>query len=80
VKGTLVTLEISAACAKSLRWTLFTTAYRRVAGGEMTVLGRSAWRWDLRDDKGRAVASGLYYLSVEVEGEARRLYRILALR
>ena len=44
---------------------------RRLAEKAQGHAGRNEAAWDLRDDQGRAVPSGLYFVQVRVDGDAR---------
>jgi len=44
---------------------------RTLANGALPA-GLHARRWDGRDDRGKAVASGVYYVSVEADGYTGR--------
>ncbi|HTM00069.1 MAG TPA: FlgD immunoglobulin-like domain containing protein, partial [Candidatus Omnitrophota bacterium] len=58
--------------AASLR--ILDAAGRRVRAVELGVLGAGehAWRWDGRDDRGRSVASGSYFVEVRVGARRAR--------
>ena len=60
-------------------WTVFTTAFRKVAGGPILLAGAGTVQWDLKDSTGKPVASGLYYLRVSVKTDAGSSTRILKL-
>ncbi len=49
----------------SLVWDVFTTAFRKVAGGTQSFGGNSTLNWDLTDRNGKPVSSGLYYIRVK---------------
>ncbi len=60
--------------AASVRLTVLDLAGRRVRtllDGDQPA-GQHAVRWDARDESGRAVASGVYFVSLEAEGHAIR--------
>ena len=65
-----------------MTWDVFTTAYRKVAGGAQGVRGEGTLQWDLTDDRGTRVAAGLYFLRVRVTGRlsADKILKVLVLR
>jgi len=56
-----VSVDLSSPCPTEVRWSVVTVAYRKVLAGSAHVDGRTTVAWDLRDDRGRPVAGGLYY-------------------
>ena len=69
--GSTVTLDV------------FTTAFRMVAWSSQTLSGNSVLSWDLRDQWGMGVASGLYYLRVRVVSEGiptTQILKVIVLR
>ncbi len=49
----------------NLVWDVFTTAFRKVAGGSLAFSGNTTIDWNLMDRGGTPVASGLYYIRVK---------------
>ncbi len=60
-------------------WTVFTTAFRKVASGTILLSNGGALQWDLKDSSGVPVASGLYYLRISVKSDSGSLTKILKL-
>lgn len=52
----------------TITYDVFTTAFRKIAGGVSTTSTTANIQWDLRDSSGAYVANGLYYLRVSVTG------------
>ena len=75
---TRIALTVGEAAPAALRiYNLLGQKVRTLAEGEWLSPGAHAFEWDAADDAGRRVASGVYYLVVEV-GD-RRMARVLAL-
>jgi hypothetical protein len=75
-----VSVDLSSVCPTDARWSIVTVAYRKVLAGSVHVDGRTTVAWDLRDDKGRPVAGGLYYfLLTDATGTKTRV-SILVMR
>jgi hypothetical protein len=76
-----VNIEIQA--RGTATWTVFTTAFRKVAGGTSFITGNGVIQWNLEDGEGKPAASGLYYLRVETKADQQtstRILKILVLR
>jgi hypothetical protein len=55
--------------ASSARVSIYTVSGRRVLRTELAgFAGRNAFRWNLRDESGDAVANGVYLVVLEIEG------------
>ena len=67
-------------CEKRVVWSVFTTAYRKVAEGELMATGRTTLAWDHRDARGKPVAGGLYYWVFRVEGCPTSIRTLVVLR
>ena len=78
--GTQVQVDLFSACPKSVHGVVMSVAYRKLAYFMVRVSGQSKTGWDLRDLKGREVASGVYYLVLQTDGENRIVRKILVLR
>jgi hypothetical protein len=65
---------------KRVVWSVFTSAYRKVAEGELMATGRTTLTWDQRDAWGKPVASGLYYWVFRVEGCPTSIRTVVVLR
>ena len=60
-----MSIQIQLPAGSSVEWSVFTTAFRKVAGGSQDVSGNNALTWDLKDQNGASVADGLYYIRVK---------------
>jgi len=78
-----VNIEIQASGMVSVNWTVFTTAFRKVAHGTETFTNGGLFQWDLTDLSGKPVASGLYYMRLEIKtgtGSTQKILKILVIR
>ncbi len=67
----------------TVKGSVFTTNFRKVAVHKVTFYGNGTYEWDLTDGMGSPVASGLYYLRLEVKddsGSYQRVLKVLVLR
>jgi hypothetical protein len=67
----------------AVKGSVFTTNFRKVAEGKAAFYGNGTYQWDLTDKAGAPVASGLYYLKLELRddsGSYQRVLKILVLR
>jgi hypothetical protein len=55
-------------CPKTVKMTVVTAAYRQVYQEEMNVLWNKTAVWNITDDKGARMASGLYYIIFTMDG------------
>jgi hypothetical protein len=78
-----VSLQLRVPSGSTVQWSVFTTAFRKIVDVSNPVPGNSlALVWNLDDNWGKPVASGLYYLRVQVTGPARetKVLKILVIR
>jgi hypothetical protein len=78
-----VTVQVQAPAGSTVEWSVFTTAFRKIVGASQPVPGdHFVLVWDLEDQWRKPVASGLYYLKVQVAGPAKasKVLRVLVLR
>jgi hypothetical protein len=75
-----VKIVLSSSCPVKLKWSIFTTSYRMISGGEVTVLGRTEVSWDQKDLKGRLVSNGLYHFILRDKSGKMKKISILVLR
>jgi hypothetical protein len=64
-------------------WAVFTTAFRKIREGSVEFDGTGNCVWDEKDLSGTPVASGLYYLRVEIRSGGtlfQKVEKILILR
>lgn len=78
--GAVVQVDLFSACPKNVHGVVMSVAYRKLADFRVMVSGQSRTGWDLRDLKGREVASGVYYLILQADGENRIVRKLLVLR
>lgn len=58
------------------RWSVFTTAFRKIAWGDSDLSGSQTFGWDLKDHTGVPAARGLYYLRLELSGDFGKVQKI----
>jgi hypothetical protein len=66
----------------TLKWSVFTVSFRKVASGIQSIDGSGNFQWDLRDRSGTKVSLGLYYVRIEVVGTGgsiKKIFKILVL-
>jgi hypothetical protein len=81
--GGPVTIQLNLSGSTKVKWDIFTTAFRRVAGQSANALPGNYLVWDLRDQEGQEAANGIYYWRVELKdagGTRVRLAKVLVLR
>ena len=75
-----VKLDLQSVCAKRVRWSVFSAAYRKIGEWEIEVSGRQTVNiWNLTDAKGKRVAAGLYYIVFAPEGQKRKVLSVVVL-
>ena len=75
--GPDVIIPIHGLGSLTVEWDVFTTAFRKIAGGSTSINGSGVVQWDLRDKNGTKVASGLYYLRMEIRKDSNHLRKVL---
>jgi hypothetical protein len=78
-----VSLQAQVPDGSTLEWSVFTTSFRKVLDISNPISGNNAVLvWNLEDNWQRPVASGLYYLRVQVSGpvKASKIVKILVIR
>lgn len=75
--GGAVNVQVQGSGMVTVNWSVFTTAFRKIAQGTATFTNGGAFRWDLTDLSGKPVASGLYYLRLEVKADSGTLHKTL---
>jgi hypothetical protein len=81
--GRPVTVQLNLSGSYKVRWDIFTTAYRRIAGDNSISLPGDRLVWDLKDQQGQDAANGIYYWRLEVKdahGSRTRLLKVLVIR
>ena len=69
-------VDFNDACPEGVRWSVVTSAYRKIAEG---VERGDALLWNLRDFKGAQVGSGLYFLVVMPGDGPKRIIPLMVL-
>jgi hypothetical protein len=75
----VVKFTIQSSCPKSVRWSVYSAAYRKIGEWRVTADGSTMVVWDLRDGKGNRVAAGLYYAVFMPEGGNRQIRSLVVL-
>jgi hypothetical protein len=76
--GGSVILDVLSPCPQTVHWMVFTASYRKIMDKVENVSGGSQIRWDLKDDLGRDVSNGVYFL--RFEGYGGEKFKIAVLR
>jgi hypothetical protein len=74
---------VQAPTGSRVEWSVFTTAFRKVLDISNPIPGNNGvLDWNLDDAWGKPVASGLYYIRVEVTGPVRatQILKVLVIR
>ena len=77
-----VAVNIQVPGAATVNWSVFTTAFRKVNEGMVSLGGDATFQWDLKDKTEKPVANGLYYLRLEATGSfgtVKKIFKILIL-
>jgi hypothetical protein len=74
-----VKFDLLSSCPQKVTWRVFTSSYRKVYAETMEVNGPRTAVWDLKDEKGRLVASGLYVIRVQSDGNEPVYRKVLLL-
>jgi len=72
-----VKVDLEGSCPQRLHWSIYSGAYRNIAGGEADWTGKETVQWNVTDLKGKRVAPGLYYMVFVPEGQKRRIFTLL---
>ena len=77
-----VNFKIQTPGLAKVQWSVFTSSFRKIIGGEISVNGTGLIQWDLRDRSGSKVADGLYYVRIEVDGNGylSKVWKVLVLK
>jgi hypothetical protein len=79
-RGGVVKVDLKSLCAKHVRWSVFSAAYRKIGEWEIEVsMNTPPVQWNLTDSKGKRVAPGLYYMVFIPEGQKRQVLSIVVL-
>jgi hypothetical protein len=74
-----ISIDVAAPGLSEAGWSVYTTAFRRIAWATQPVAGSATLHWDLTDKAGVRVANGLYYLKVVVASGGTATQKILKL-
>ena len=77
-----VSVQISVPGTTMVKWSVFTLSFRKIVNGEKQVTQHDYIQWDLKDQDGKQVGDGLYYLRVEMNGTqpVSNVFKVLILR
>jgi hypothetical protein len=78
-----LSIDVQAPPGTALTWDVFTVAFRKIAGGSMTVNETATVSWDLSHSGGNPLANGLYYIRIKASagnGTAVKVLKVLLLR
>lgn len=83
VSGGTLSVDVGGEGLTTVKWDVFTAAYRKIFSGEQSIHSSTTLQWNLADEKGSPVASGIYYLRIKADGINGRtvvVKKILVLR
>jgi hypothetical protein len=74
--------DYSVSNPSTLKWAVFTTAFRKVFEDSLPVNSAGTVVWNLNDKGGTPVANGLYYLRAEISGSGSetKILKVLIIR
>ena len=77
-----VTFDIQTAGLSDVKWSVFTTAFRKIVDGNVSINGMGEVRWDLTDKKLAEVGNGIYYVRIEVFGSVHysKIWKVIVVR
>jgi hypothetical protein len=81
--GQPVTVQLHLSGSSQVKWDIFTTAFRKIAGKSNLSLPGGFLVWNLKDAQGRDAANGIYYWRLEIKdanGSRTRLVKLLVIR
>ena len=73
-------VDLRSACPKSLRWSVYSAAYRKIGEWNTTVNGLVKATWNLTDAKGKEVAPGIYYMVFTPIGQKSQTLPLVVIR
>lgn len=80
--GQPVNIDIQLPGPATVKWAVFTTAFRKINSGVLSLSGSGTFAWDLKDKTGAPIARGIYYLRLEISGDfstVKKVVKILVL-
>jgi hypothetical protein len=78
-----VWFNVSGPSGSKVAWDVFTTAFRKIAGGSQPVNGVTPVDWYLQGQGTELVANGLYYIRVKVtsvNSSTTKILKVLVIR
>ena len=78
--GGVVKVDLQSLCPKTVRWAVYSPAYRKIGEWSITVGSKTTVVWNLTDSKGKKVAAGIYYIVVTPAGQKSRTLSVVVLR
>jgi hypothetical protein len=79
--GGVVKVDLQSVCPKTVRWAVYSSAYRKIGAWSVTVVGsRMTLVWNLTDSTGKKVAAGIYYMVFTPAGQKSKTLSVVVLR
>jgi hypothetical protein len=75
--GQPVKVDIQLPGPAIIHWAVFTTTFRKINAGDLSLSGSGTFTWDLKDKTGTPVARGIYYLRLEITGDFNTVKKVL---
>lgn len=72
-------MDLSDPCNGEVKWSVYTTSFRKIAWGSLQLNGQGTLTWDLTDHAGDKVARGLYYVLVQFGSQRPVVKKVLLL-
>jgi len=81
-QGKPVSISIQVPGQTTIKWTVYTLSFRKIAEGETTINQTGTIQWDFKDRYQNQVANGLYYMRVQaIRGiTISKIFKIMLLR
>jgi hypothetical protein len=76
----VVKVDLQSLCSKSVRWAVYSSAYRKLGEWSITVGSKTTVAWNLTDSKGKKVAAGIYYMVFTPTGQKSKTLSVVVLR
>jgi len=81
VRDGFVKVDLVSGCSKSVKWAVYSAAYRKIGEWSKTIDERKATvMWGLRDAKGKLTAPGIYYMVLTAAGQKSQTMPVVVLR
>ncbi|HEY5039827.1 MAG TPA: hypothetical protein VIJ93_12215, partial [bacterium] len=75
--GEPIVVDIQVSGMVTVKWSVFTTTFRKIQEGYTVLNGNGSIQWDLKDRVGSNVARGLYYFRIEINGNFGTVRKVL---